>query len=147
MSQLDLWKRNWDPFTPRALEKMFEDFYTPRWGKQMEKMAMSPTVDVHENKNMYTMKFDLPGVPKDQIKIDLHDNVLTVSGERKEEKKEEDKDKKTYLSEVNYGSFMRSFTFPEGVDAEKSEAKFENGVLTLNIPKKEGAGRRQIAIK
>lgn len=147
MSQLDLWKRSWDPFSPRSLDKFFEDFYTPRMSQQLEKMNMSPSVDVSETKNMYNMKFDLPGVGKDQIKIDLHDNVLTVSGERKEEKKEEDKDKKTYLSEVAYGSFMRSFTFPEGVDAEKAEAKFENGVLTLNIPKKEGNSKRQISIK
>ncbi len=100
MSQLDLWKRSWDPFSPRSLDKFFEDFYTPnmgkQWGKQMEKMAMSPNVEVHESKNMYNMKFDLPGLTKDQIKIDLHDNVLTVSGERKEEKKEDDKDKKPF---------------------------------------------------
>lgn len=147
MSQLDLWKRNWDPFSPRSLDKIFEDFYTPRWSKQNEKAAMSPSVEVNETKNMYTMKFDLPGVPKDQIKIDLHDNMLTVSGERREEKKEEDKDKKTFLSEVSYGSFMRSFTFPEGVDAERTEAKFENGVLSLSIPKKEGNSKRQITIK
>lgn len=147
MSQLDLWKKNLDPFSPKSLERLLEDFSPPRWRKEFERVAMTPSVEVHENKSYYTMKFDLPGVPKENIKIDLHDNVLTVSGERKEEKKEEDKEKRTYLSEVQYGAFTRSFTFPEGIDAERSEAKFENGVLSLNIPKKETSSRRQITIK
>lgn len=147
MSQIELWKKNWDPFSPRSLGRFFDDFYTPALANKADRVAVSPNVEVHESKNKYSMKFDLPGLTKDQIKIDLHDNVLTVSGERRDEKSEEDKERKTYLSEVSYGSFMRSFTFPEGIDAETSAAKFENGVLTLDIPKKETAAKRQITIK
>ncbi|MCX7978104.1 MAG: Hsp20/alpha crystallin family protein [Bdellovibrionaceae bacterium] len=146
MANLDLWRR-WDPFRDfRSFDRLLEDFYSPRW-KELEKVVMSPSVDLTENKNAYMMKFDLPGVSKDQIKIDLHDNVLTVSGERREEKETDDKDTRCHLREVSYGSFSRSFRFPEAVDAEKAEAKFEDGVLRLTIPKKEGAGKRQITIR
>jgi HSP20 family protein len=69
------------------------------------------------------MRFDLPGVSKDQIKIDLHENTLTVSGERKTERKEGDAESKKHVSEVYYGSFMRSFTFPQTVDPERVEAR------------------------
>jgi HSP20 family protein len=152
MSQLDLWKKNWEPFRdwgvlPKAMDRWFEDMYTPAQRSRIEKSMVAPTVEVHETQQSYLMKFDLPGLQKDQIKIDLHDNSLSVSGERLEEKKEESTDKKKHLSEVYYGSFYRSFTFPETINAEKVEAKYENGVLSLNIPKKENLGKRQITIK
>lgn len=152
MSQLDLLRKSWDPFrdltlSTRGFEKLIEDIYSPRFRKESERMTLSPNVEVEENKSAYLMKFDLPGVSKEQIKIDLHDNTLTVSGERREEKKEEDKEQKTHISEVFYGSFSRSFSFPEAVDAERAEAKFENGVLNLSIPKKESSPKRQIAIR
>lgn len=149
MSNLDLWKKNWGDLSApsKMFDRFFEDFYTPQLKQKFENFQMSPNVEAHETKDQYSFKFDLPGVTKDQIKIDLHENTLTVSGERKEEKKDEQKDRKTHLSEVYYGSFMRSFTLPEGVNAEKAEAKFENGVLFLTVPKKESSLKRQISIK
>lgn len=151
MANLNFLQKTWDPFKetglmPRNLDRLFEDFYSPRWRKEVDQ-TLSPSVDVKESKVAYALKFDLPGVGKDQVKIDLHDNTLTVSGERREERKEDDKEKKTHLAEVFYGSFSRTFTFPEAVDAERAEAKFENGVLALTIPKKETTMRRQITIK
>jgi len=146
MSQLDLWRKNWDPFKELGLfPRWMDELHSPQLRQRMDKVVMSPSVEVNETKMAYLLRFDLPGVSKDQIKIDLHDNVLTVSGERKEERKEDDK--KTHVSEVYYGSFSRSFNFPEGVDAERAEAKFENGVLNLTIPKKETSGKRQISIR
>ncbi len=153
MSQIDLWKRNWEPFKDmgvfsRGMDRWLEDIYGPSSLRQnLSRNLLSPSVEVQENKNSYQLKFDLPGVSKDQIKIDIHENTLTVSGERREEKKEEDKEKKTHFSEVSYGSFSRNFTFPERIDAEKSEAKFENGVLNLSIPKSEQSSKRQIFVK
>lgn len=149
MSQLDLWKKSWDPFkelAPRSMERLFEDFYSPRWRKEMEKAQLSPSVDVSETKTAYSLKFDLPGVPKDQIKVDLHENSLTVSGERREEKSQPEKEGKSHVSEIYYGSFSRSFSFPEAIDIEKSSAKFDNGVLLLNLSKKETSNRRQIPV-
>lgn len=152
MSRLELFKKNWDPFkelglAPRNLEKFFDDFYAPQLKRNPDAVLITPSVDVEESKTQYTLKFDLPGIPKDQIKIDLDEKSLTVSGERREERKEEGADNKTHLSEVYYGSFSRSFTFPESVDAEKSEAKYDTGVLTLNIPKKEVSTKRQITVR
>lgn len=152
MSQLDLSRKLWDPFkemgfASRAMDRAFDDFYLPRMMKDVGRKEFSPTVDVHETKTAYEMKFDLPGVPRDQIKIDVYDNTLTVSGERKEEKKEEGKDKKAHVTELFYGSFTRTFSLPEAVDAEKAEARFENGVLNLTLPKKETSGKRQIKIQ
>lgn len=155
MSNLDFWRKSYEPFRDsslfsRNLDRVFDDWLmpvSPKYRANLEKVAMSPSCDVTENKTTYTMKFDLPGLTKDQIKIDLHENTLSVSGERREEKKEEDKDRKHHVSEVYYGSFSRSFAFPEPIDAERSDARFENGVLTVTIPKKEGSLRRQISVK
>lgn len=149
MSQLEVWKKQFDPFTEwspgRGLDRFFEDFYTSPVRKKSD---FSPKVHVEENKLAYLLKFDMPGLSKDQIKIDLHEKTLTVSGERHEEKKTADKeDSKLHMSEIYFGSFSRSFQFPESVDAEKTEAKFENGVLTLSLPKKEQTQKRQISIK
>lgn len=152
MSQLELWRKSWNPFgafglTPRSMDRLLEDIYSPQLRQRMEKEVLSPGAEVHETKNMYSVKFDLPGVSKEQIKIDLHENTLTVSGERIDETKKVNDDKKTHLSEVFYGSFSRSFTFPQSVDAEKVEAKFDKGVLTVEIPKKDTAAQRQITIR
>lgn len=152
MANIDVWRKSWDPFRelnlmPRALDRWFEDIYSPEQRARMEKAVLSPTVEVKESKMAYMVRFDIPGVPKDAIKVDLHDNVLTVSGERKEETKEEDKDRKTHYSEVSYGSFSRSMTFPEAIDAEKAEAKYDSGVLTLTLAKKETTGKRQISVR
>lgn len=155
MSNLEFWRKSYDPFREsnffgRNLDRVFDDWLVPvapKYRANMEKMVMSPSCDVTESKTAYSMKFDLPGLTKDQIKIDLHENTLSVSGERREEKKEEDKERKQHISELYYGSFSRSFTFPESIDAERSDAKFENGVLTITIPKKEGSLRRQISVK
>lgn len=151
MSQLELWKKNWEPFKefgqwPRAWDRFFDEIGSSQLRQRADSPMVSPTVDVRETKTHYQMKFDLPGMTKDQIKIDLNDNTLTVSGERNEEKIERSEDKRSHLSEVYYGSFYRSFTFPEAVNAEKSEARYENGVLSLNIPKLETPKKRQVTI-
>ena len=141
---LDFW-RSGNQFQ-KAVDRLFDDWTGSRFGKpELANLAFNPSCEVTESKNQYLVKFDLPGVTKDQIKIDLHEGYLTVSGERKEEKKEEDK--KRHFSEVYYGSFSRSFSFPTAVDAERSEARFDQGVLTITIPKTEASKARQIAVK
>ena len=107
--------------------------------------AFAPAVNTREEENAYVIEADLPGVDKDAIKIDLHGNTLTISGERKEEKEEE---KEGYhLKESFFGKFQRSFTLPEDVDADKIDAKNKNGVLTVTLPKAPPKDKKQISVK
>lgn len=154
MSNLDFWRKQWSPFRDspspyRLMDRMFNDKYFDEYFTKgmVPNGDFAPTVDVSETKSSYLMKFDLPGLKKEDIKVDLHDNQLTVSGERKEEKTTEDKEHHKHISEVSYGSFMRSFTFPVKVDQEKVEAKFENGVLQVKLEKTNGATPRTISVR
>lgn len=127
------------------MDQFFEDFNWPTTRGGTKDFAFSPSCEVTEDKDHYYLTFDLPGMSKDQVRIEIHDNQLTVTGERKEEKKEDSK--RRHLSEVSYGSFMRTFALPPNIDAEKVEAKFEHGVLTLAVGKTEEAKARQVSIK
>jgi HSP20 family protein len=104
----------------------------------------SPSCEVCEEESFYVAKFDIPGVNKDDIKIHLEGNQLTVSAERKEEKRSDEK--KTRYSEISYGSYMRTFSLPAPVDEKKIEAKLDNGVLTVKIPKAQASKAKQIEI-
>ncbi len=93
--------------------------------------------DLSETDNAYELQIDLPGVKKDDISVDYSDNVLTISAERKDER--EDKRKGYYLSERSYGAYQRSFRVPESVDHDNIKANFNEGVLTVTLPKTEEA--------
>ena len=92
-----------------------------------------PATDLVEKDKGYELSAEMPGLDASNVDVSVSGNVLTIKGEKKEEK--EEKGKNTYLSERRYGAFQRSFQLPEGVDKEKIEAKFENGVLTVAMPK------------
>jgi len=92
-------------------------------------------VNVKETKDAYQLEVVAPGFEKNDFNVNLEKNILTISGEKKIESG--NKDEKQILKEYNYHSFKRSFTVDEKVDAEKIEAKYINGVLTLNLPRKE----------
>lgn len=144
MSNLDFWRKN-----SVDLNQVFENFlrndFSPSWSPQLEK-AFAAKCEISEGPQTYTLKFEIPGIKKEDIKIDLHDNRLTVSGEKRQEK-HEGKDKKLHYSEMSYGSFMRSYTFPNKVDAEKVEASYEGGVLKIEVAKAASSAARQISIK
>lgn len=106
--------------------------------------SYTPKVDIVEKKDKYLLNVDLPGIKKEDVKIDLKDNVLTISGERKCEHQEE-KDS-FYRSEVSYGKFSRSFNI-EGVDPERIKAKFDNGLLKLELEKSKERRPREISIQ
>jgi HSP20 family protein len=95
--------------------------------------VFNPKFDISEDKNKLYFEVEVPGISKNEIKISMQDNVLTVSGEKK--RSEEVKEKNYFRNERTYGSFKRSFTLPSDIDVEKTEAKFENGVLLIAIPK------------
>jgi len=146
---LNLWKRNnLNPYRSfsQNLEKLFDEWMgVKNFAQELDEYGFNPRCEASETKDAYELKFDLPGIPKDAIKIDLHENQITVSGERKEEKTEQNK--KRHFSEVFYGSFTRNFSFPTKLDVEKTEAKYENGVLSIHIPKLSATQSRQVTIK
>lgn len=107
------------------------------------KSDMICNCEVSEDKSHYKFKFDMPGVKKNDVKVQLDDHILTISAERSEEKSD---GKKNRYSEISYGLYQRSFTLPEAVDESKIDAKFENGVLTLNIPKVQSSNAKQISV-
>ena len=100
-----------------------------------------PKVDILETEKAYEIQFAVPGLSKDDFKVELNDNYLTVSGERKisNEKKEQN----FHSIETQYGSFSRSFNLPENADASKINAKYNNGILELSIPKDEKKALKQ----
>ncbi|MDG0818153.1 Hsp20/alpha crystallin family protein [Bdellovibrio svalbardensis] len=112
--------------------------------KSLSQFSFSPTCEVSEQENSYQMKFDLPGVKKEQVKVEVDGSQLTIRAERKEEK--EEKTKKKHLSEISYGEYVRSFTLPQPIDEKKVDAKFEDGVLLVTVPKTEASKARQISI-
>lgn len=128
-----------------SFDRLFNDMMTLKNSNSLQSFEFSPSCDVSEEANSYVLKFDLPGVPKDKVKVEIDGNQITVSAERKEEKTTEDK--KKYLSEIAYGSYARTFTLPGPVDEKKVDAKFDNGVLTVSIPKTEVEKTKQIPVQ
>lgn len=106
----------------------------------------NPAVSVSEGKDELLLTAELPGLAEDDISIEYENNVLTISGEKTEERKEEDEDRNYHVYERSYGSFSRSFTLPRTVDGNGIVATFDNGVLTVTLPKVAEAKGRRISI-
>jgi HSP20 family protein len=132
----------------REVDRLFEDFgmdfwrspfrrstfsVEPFWRSEL-KFAGAPAVDIVERDNVFEIKADLPGTDEKSVEVQVDNGKLTIKGEKKEEKEEKRED--YYLQERHYGSFERSFGIPENVDADKIEANFKKGVLTVTLPKK-----------
>ena len=122
----------------RNLDRFFDDAVT----------AVVPhteaACDIEENATHYLLNFDVPGVTKENLKIELKENVLTISGERKNLRDEKNK---SHLVERIHGKFYRAVTLPTEVDANKIEAAYRDGVLQVSVPKAEAAKPRQIPIQ
>jgi len=126
---------------PRMLPSAFEDFFRPM-DEFLEKNFWVgpfkvPAVNIVEDTDGYKLFFAVPGMKKNDFKIDLDGNTITVSAEM-EEKKEETKEEFT-REEYNFSSFTRAFTLPDHVDREKIEATYVDGILKLELPKKDEA--------
>lgn len=138
---------------PENLPTLFNDFFKPwnEWfdnGSLFGRTLSVPAVNINENNDNYEVSLAVPGLKKDDFKIDVNGNMLTISSEKEETK--EEKDKTFTRKEYNYSSFSRSFTLPEEVNKEKIEAKYEEGVLKLTLPRKEEAKKataKKIAVK
>lgn len=131
-----------DPF--KQLRDLEKDFYTVPKNEGVS--AFVPVVNTREGEFAYHVDVDLPGVKKEDIKVDINKNILTISGERKT--KDEIKQEDYYKVETYFGKFSRSFTLPENADIENIEAKSDNGVLEVVIPKlKDDITKKSIEIK
>jgi HSP20 family protein len=128
------------------MERMFENFDTFRFPsffrREFDQVGWVPEIEVLQRNGELTVRADLPGLNKDDVKVELTDELLAISGERKEEKQE--KREGYYRSERNYGTFYRQIPLPEGTRTETATAKFTDGVLeiTMQAPKREPRTRR-----
>ena len=114
----------------RFIERAFNE---PFGTALAEPIGWMPAMDLVETPKEFTVAAELPGLDEHNVDVSIEDGVMTISGEKSEEKKEEDK--KVYLYERTYGSFQRSFSLPSGVDGSKVTAEFSKGLLKVHIPK------------
>jgi HSP20 family protein len=105
-----------------------------------------PPVDIVETKSELVVKADVPGLEKDNFKVSVENNVLTIKGEKKLEYNEEDKEHNYHRMERTYGTFTRSFTLPNTVDTKRVKASYKNGVLEVSLPKAEESKPKEIEI-
>jgi HSP20 family protein len=116
----------------------------PSWPSEVSDV-FDAAFEVKETKDAFIFKADVPGIEPQDLEVKLENNRLSISGKREQEKTE--KGDTYYACERSYGSFVRSFTLPEGVDAEKIGADLKNGVLTLTLPKQPEAKPKQISVR
>jgi HSP20 family protein len=136
----------WNPnvSTREPLFRLFDTFFGEPQSEEVANRNWVPPVDIQESEEGYRLHVELPGLTKDDIQITLENNVLRLTGERKFEK---DVKKESYHRiERSYGTFARAFALPQQVNAEGVQAAFENGILTITVPKAEAAKPRKIAI-
>jgi HSP20 family protein len=145
----------------QEIDRLFDDFHWGSWRRPLARALFDvepfwrgetgwggvPAVDIAAKENEYVITAELPSMDENNINVKFADGMLTIKGEKKEEKEEKKKD--YYLSERRFGSFQRSLQVPDGVDADKIEASFKNGVLTVKLPKTPEAVKQEkkIAIK
>lgn len=130
----------------RVFDRWFEEMTRDLAGVEEQTAAnFSLALDVAENDNQYTVTTALPGVKADDIDIRLHDSVLTITAEINNRHQEENGN--TLIQELRYGKFSRSLRFPTDVNSEAVEADYNDGILTLTVPKAEAAQPRTIRVK
>ena len=138
----------WENEMDRMMENFFGRRGRPWWPERWlrdEMVVRAPALDVFEEKDDIVVKAELPGMAKENIEVNLTDDLLTIKGEKKKE--EEVKEENYYRSERSYGSFVRSVELPKAVHADKVKATFKNGVLEIRIPKTEEAKKKEIKVK
>jgi HSP20 family protein len=137
-------RSTWDPF--QSMRELFrwDPFQLGALSPFQPSSSFAPEFDVKETKESFVFRADLPGVAEKDLQVQLSGNRLSVSGKRESEKTEQNDT--YYASERSYGSFTRSFTLPEGIDADKAHADLKNGVLSIAIPKRPEAQPRKINV-
>lgn len=137
-------EHRWDPF--RVMDALLRwDPFRDEFGAPASwSGGYIPRFDVKETKDAYVLKADLPGVKDEEVDVSLSSNMLTISGKKEEEHREEGE--QYYAMERTYGSFSRSFSLPDSVDSEHVTAELKDGVLTVNVPKRPEAQPKKIQI-
>jgi len=147
------WKpySGWDPFKEALdMHNRIDQLFGARFGgssaaeEESLQEAWYPSVDIHEDKNNLIIKAELPGIKKEDVSLEIKDNVLTIKGERKRD--EEIKRENYHRIERVYGSFSRSFTLPDAVKEDKVTAGYKDGILEITLPKAEKAQTKAIPI-
>ncbi|MBN2383510.1 Hsp20/alpha crystallin family protein [bacterium] len=137
----------WKPFTmTRRPERDFFglDFFEGDSGLFQSLTDFQPAIDIYEQDGRLRVKAEMPGLSEKDVDVELKDNVLTISGEKKNEKEEK---RDGYYSERSFGSFRRSFQLPDGVEAESVAATFKDGVLDIDVPLPAEKKARKIEVK
>lgn len=129
----------WPELESNRLSRLFDDaFFTP-----VRAGGWTPAISVVENADALELTAELPGLKEEDVSIELEHNRLTISGEKSDVRSEEDGERKVHVYERSYGSFKRSFTLPRTIDSDAISARYENGVLSITLPKAaESKGRR-----
>jgi HSP20 family protein len=139
----------WDPFQELSslqnrVNSLFQDYGRTGQDELTTTGSFVPAVDVYEDEHKVTLKLEIPGIKQEDVDVRLENNTLTVRGERNFEK--EEKEENFHRIERRYGSFARSFSLPTTLDSEKIQAKYENGVLKIEIAKRAEAKPKQIKV-
>jgi len=141
---------HWDPFRDMMLlrsnmDRLFDRFFDSEYEGWDQQSSWNLALDVAETPEEFTVKVSLPGIKPEDLDVTFSENTLTIKGEiRAEEEKEE---ARYHLRERRYGSFARTLTLPRGINGENIQASFDNGVLTLHLPKSEEVKPKKIAIQ
>lgn len=128
----------------REMHRFFDEFFAEPQ-RLLGQVSWTPAVDVLEDEKQFILKAELPGIEQKDIEISLQDNTIMIKGEKKEEK--EEKSELRHRLERSYGGFMRTFQLPSGVDTEKVEAHYKNGILEVTLPKTGEQKAKMIEIK
>ncbi len=115
----------------REIDRLFEDTF----GRGDGASTWSPAVDIREGDNELSLELELPGIRPEEVEITADNGVLTIRGEKRSERKEGDESSRYHMVERSYGSFMRSFQLPQGLDESKIQADYNDGILSVRIPK------------
>ena len=138
-----------DPFGSlfREVQKTFEDFSQRTPFSRFTSDTLSPKIDIAESKDAIEVTAELPGVDENDLDVTLVNGMLTVRGEKRTERDEQDKDKNWHVVERSYGSFSRAIPLPFDPDPAKVEAKFDKGVLRIKLPKSAEVAKKQQKIE
>jgi len=129
----------------RFMDRFLSDFARPMEGEDFAGQTFTPAVDIKETPQEFLVTAEVPGIKKEDIHIEVADNLLTLKGERQFEK--EEKNESFHRVERSFGAFSRSFTLPTAVKTDAIEARFHDGLLTVRIPKAEEKVPKKIEIK
>jgi HSP20 family protein len=136
----------YDPFTDAGIDKLFRGFFRPVLFERNRAQPIAIKMDVTETEKGYTIRAEMPGVKKDDIKVTVEGNQVTIGAEVKRESEQKDGER-LLRTERSYGSAYRSFVLPAEVDESASEARYDNGVLELKLSKKAAVAGRKITIQ